>query len=175
LALIGFVAKLDATGRTLLFGAMLLSSLRQNTMHHYRARHAIRGLISVLLGALCVHGQRKTGSPLDHLPPNIEVLTQFGERPDISPDNKRIAFMAKSFGDAFVMDLDKRVIRCLTCSVPGAAFLRVMHLSTGDYLLFGPEQVDRADIQTSRHRDNHLVVSEQEAGIQAHQAQPDDQ
>src|ERR1022692_3939195 len=135
---------------------MLLSSLRRNTMHHYRARHAIRCLISVLLGALCIHGQRKTGSPLEHLPPNIEVLTQFGERPDISPDNKRIAFMAKSFGDAFVMDLDKRVIRCLTCSVPGAAFLRVMHLSTGDYLLFGPEQVDRADIQTSRHRDNHL-------------------
>ena len=125
-------------------------------MHLDTARPAIRFLISLVSGALCIYGQRKTGNPLDHLPPNIEVLTYFGERPDISPDNKRIAFMAKSFGDAFVMELDTRVIRCLTCSVPGAAFLRVMHLSTGDYLLFGPEQVDRADIQTSRHRDNHL-------------------
>jgi len=41
--------------------------------------------------------------------------------------------MAKSFGDAMVIDLETRTIRCLTCSVPGAAFLRVMHLANGDY------------------------------------------
>ena len=45
-------------------------------------------------------------------------------------------------------------IRCLTCNVPGAAFLRVMHLSTGDYLLIGPERF--TDIRTSRGRDNEL-------------------
>ena len=50
--------------------------------------------------------QRKPGSPLDHLPKNIELLTHFGERADISPDNQRIAFMNKSFGDAFVIDLE---------------------------------------------------------------------
>jgi Tol biopolymer transport system component len=92
------------------------------------------------------------------------VLTHFGERPDISPDNKRIAFMAKSFGDAFLMDLDTRIVRCLTCSLPGATFLRVMFLPTGDYLLFGPEQVDKADIQTSRHRDNHLWFLSKQPG-----------
>ncbi len=70
-------------------------------------------------------------------------LTHFGERADISPDNRRVAFMAKSFGDAFVIDLDTRIIRCLTCGVPGTAFLRVMHLSTGDYILIGPERFKR--------------------------------
>jgi hypothetical protein len=124
------------------------------------ARTARRILVPCLVflaaGAGWARAQRKAGSPLDHLPPNIEILTHFGERPDISPDNKRIAFMGKSFGDAFVLDLDTRVIRCLTCSVPGASFLRVMHLSNGDYLLLGPQQVDQADIQTSRHRDNEL-------------------
>jgi hypothetical protein len=97
---------------------------------------------------------RKQGNPLDNLPPQIEMLTHFGERADISPDNRHIAFMTKSFGDAMVIDLDTRTIRCLTCNVPGAAFLRVMHLVTGDYLLIGPDHFE--DIQTSRSRDNEL-------------------
>ena len=96
----------------------------------------------------------KQGSPLDHLPADTQILTHFGERADFSPDNRRVAFMAKSFGDAFVIDLDTRIIRCLTCNVPGAAFLRVMHLANGDYLLIGPDRF--ADIRTSRHRDNEL-------------------
>ncbi len=99
-------------------------------------------------------GQRKTGNPLEHLPPQVELLTHFGERADISPDNLRIAFMDKSFGDAFVIDLKSRVIRCLTCNVPGAAFLRVMHLSSGDYILIGPKSF--SDIHESRRNDNQL-------------------
>ena len=98
--------------------------------------------------------QRRTDSPLDRLPPNVEVLTHFGERADISPDNRRVAFMAKSFGDAFVIDLETRAIRCLTCNVPGASFLRVMHLPSSDFLLIGPERF--ADIGRSRARDNEL-------------------
>ena len=110
--------------------------------------------ISLLLISLPGFGQRKSDSPLDHLPPEIEILTHFGERADISPDNQRVAFMDKSFGDAFVIDLKTRVIRCLTCNVPGAAFLRVMHLPSGDYLLIGPESF--SDIHSSRTKDNQL-------------------
>ena len=123
-----------------------------------------RFLVASLLMAACAHAQRKPGSPLDHLPANIEVLTHFGERADFSPDSRRVAFMAKSFGDAFVIDLETRVIRCLTCSVPGALFLRVMHLSSGDYLLFGPQELDRADPQRSRHQDNDLWFLSKQPG-----------
>jgi hypothetical protein len=42
----------------------------------------------------------------------------------------------------------------LTCGIPGAAFLRVMHLANGDYLLIGPERF--SDLKTSRHADNEL-------------------
>ncbi|MGE5568479.1 MAG: hypothetical protein ACM3S5_05505 [Rhodospirillales bacterium] len=114
----------------------------------------MKPILVLCLIAVPVLGQRKPGSPLDNLPKNIEVLTHFGERADISPDNQRIAFMAKSFGDAFVIDLKTRVIRCLTCNVPAAAFLRVMHLVTGDYILIGPEKF--TDIRVSRNRDNEL-------------------
>jgi hypothetical protein len=110
-------------------------------------------LLCLLLG-LAAYAQRNPGNPLEHLPKNVEMLTYFGERADISPDNKRVAFMNKSFGDAFVVDLDTRIIRCLTCNVPGTAFLRVMHLNTGDYLLIGPERFK--DIRTSRTQDNEL-------------------
>ncbi len=106
--------------------------------------------------------KRKTGSPLDYLPANIEILTYFGERADFSPDNQHIAFMAKSFGDAMVLDLKTRRIRCLTCNVPGATFLRVMHLTTGDYILIGPEKFENIDI--SRRRDNELWFLSKEKG-----------
>ncbi len=122
-----------------------------------------RRVVAVLLGAALNAGaQRKPGNPLDHLPAHIEILTWFGERADISPDNQRIAFMAKSFGDAFVIDLKSRIIRCLTCNVPGAAFLRVMHLVTGDYILIGPERFK--DIRTSRREDNELWFLSRQPG-----------
>lgn len=114
-------------------------------------RHVAASLVLISLPVLA---QRKTGNPLDHIPPAIEILTHFGERADISPDNQRIAFMDKSFGDAFVIDLKTRVIRCLTCSVPGAAFLRIMHLASGDYILIGPARF--SDIHTSRSQQNEL-------------------
>jgi hypothetical protein len=110
--------------------------------------------VSFFALAITVCAQRKPGDPRDHLPKNLEILTYFGERADISPDNQQIAFMAKSFGDAFVIDLKTRIIRCLTCNVPATAFLRVMHLVTGDYILIGPHHFE--DIRTSRTRDNEL-------------------
>jgi len=111
---------------------------------------------------LFVKDSRKIGNPLEHLPPNIEILTYFGERADFSPDSKRIAFMAKSFGDAMVIDLETRAIRCLTCNIPGAVFLRVMHLANGDYILIGPDHFE--NISLSRDRDNELWYLNKERG-----------
>src|SRR4051794_29026957 len=122
----------------------------------------MRQLVVVLVAGAVLFAERRPGSPLDHLPKNMEMLTHFGERADYSPDNQRIAFMAKSFGDAFAVDLKTRTIRCLTCSVPGAAFLRVMHLSDGNFMLIGPERF--SDIRTSRSRDNELWFLSKEAG-----------
>src|SRR5207247_526765 len=111
---------------------------------------------------LALPAERKQGNPLDHLPPNFELLTHFGERANISPDNLRVAFMAKSFGDAMVIDLNTREIRCLTCNVPAAVFLRVMHLVSGDYILIGPDHFE--DIRVSRARDNELWFLSKERG-----------
>src|SRR5438094_3020451 len=119
-------------------------------------------LIAFLALVALLVDQGKQGNPLDNLPATIEVLTHFGERADISPDNQRVAFMAKSFGDAMVLDLNSRIIRCLTCNVPGAAFLRVMHLMTGDYILIGPDHFE--NVHVSRTRDNELWFLSKERG-----------
>ena len=125
------------------------------------------GIVAISFFAIAFHSpaqqqKRKPGNPLDHLPKNIQVLTNFGERADFSPDNKRIAFMAKSFGDAMVIDIQTKKITCLTCRVPAAVFLRVMHLSSGDYILIGPEKFENINI--SRSRDNELWFLSKEKG-----------
>src|SRR5215467_10510647 len=98
----------------------------------------MRALLPLLAALLLpLPAERKPGNPLEQLPTNFEILTHFGERADISPDNLRVAFMSKSFGDAMVIDVKTRETRCLTCNVPATAFLRVMHLVTGDYILIG--------------------------------------
>jgi hypothetical protein len=122
----------------------------------------MKATVILALLASSLIAQRKPGSQLDNLTPNIEVLTHFGERADISPGNNEIAFMSKSFGDAMAIDLEKRAIRCLTCNVPAAAFLRVMHLTTGDYILIGPERFE--DINVSRARDNELWFLSKQRG-----------
>jgi hypothetical protein len=119
-------------------------------------------LIACFILLLPFTDKRKAGNPLDHLPENIKILTHFGERADFSPDNKSVAFMSKSFGDAMEIDLKTHSIRCLTCNVPAAAFLRVMHLPTGDYILIGPDHFE--NIQVSRSRDNELWFLSKEPG-----------
>ncbi len=119
-------------------------------------------LLALLLAPTLALAQRIPGNPLEHLPPEIEILTYFGERADISPDNQRVAFMAKSFGDAMAVELKSHIIRCLTCNMPGAVFLRVMHLVTGDYVLIGPDHFE--NIHISRTRDNELWFLSKEPG-----------
>src|ERR1700730_5485263 len=50
-------------------------------------------VLVALLALFLTPAERNPSSPLEHLPPNIEMLTYFGERADISADNQRVAFM----------------------------------------------------------------------------------
>ena len=118
---------------------------------------ALRSTMLVLTAAVSLAaGQgQKTGSPEDHLPPSITQLTAFGERASWSPDGQRIAFMSKSFGDAFVVDVKTKVIRLLT-HYPNPGYLRVQYLPNGDFFLIGARSF--ADIQTTRSKDQEMWV-----------------
>jgi hypothetical protein len=104
---------------------------------------------------------KKLGNPEKELPANITQLTGFGERAAWSPDGKRIAFMGKSFGDAFEIDLDTKLTRLLTGHFPHAGFLRVQYLSNGDFFLIGARTF--TDIRTTRDHDQEMWVMKPDA------------
>jgi hypothetical protein len=107
---------------------------------------------------------------MDHLPSHIRQLTGFGERASWSPDGTRVAFMAKSFGDAFVVDVATKTIRLLT-PAPSAGYLRVQYLPNGDYFLIGARTF--TDIRTTRDRDQEMWLL-RAAGRTADRARPQD-
>jgi Tol biopolymer transport system component len=90
------------------------------------------------------------------LPANITEIVAFGERPAWSPDGRRIAFIGKSFGDAYEIDLETKLVRMLTGKFQHAGFLRVQFLPNGDYLLIGAR--DFRDIQKTRYEDEEMWV-----------------
>jgi len=97
----------------------------------------------------------RSGSPEENLPANIKQLTHFGERASWSPDGKRVAFMEKSFGDAYEVNVATGVIRLLThYAHPG--FLRVQFLPSGDYFLIGARTF--TDISATRSRDQEMWI-----------------
>jgi Tol biopolymer transport system component len=118
------------------------------------ARTLLAVLSAVLPTALLLaQTAPKPGNPEDHLPPNITRLAWFGERASWSPDGRRIAFMSKSFGDAFEIDVSTRAARLLT-HYPHPGFLRVQYLPNGDYFLIGARTF--VDIGTTRGRDQEM-------------------
>ena len=113
------------------------------------------GLLLVAGVAAGVPQGTKPGNPEEQLPSNIRQLTHFGERASWSPDGKRIAFMEKSFGDAYEVDATTGVIHLLThYAHPG--FLRVQFLPNGDYFLIGARTF--TDISTTRSRDQEMWI-----------------
>jgi Tol biopolymer transport system component len=119
-----------------------------------RRMRSILVLLALVVAPLAAQAPRP-GAPEDHLPPNITRLTWFGERASWSPDGSRLAFMEKSFGDAYEIELKTRIIRLLT-HYPHPGFLRVQYLPNGDYFLIGARTF--TDIDTTRRRDQEMWI-----------------
>jgi Tol biopolymer transport system component len=121
-------------------------------------RFAIVLTLAALAPCTAYPAQPPTGdSPADHLPANIKRLTHFGERPDWSPDGRKLIFLSKTFGDVMELDLATSAIRNLTAFFPHYGFVRAMYLTNGDILLSGPEQFDPKKPDEAR-RNSYLFV-----------------
>ncbi len=121
------------------------------------------GLAAVLLGVAAPRRAqaKQAGSPEQRLPPEITQLSGFGERAAWSPDDKRIAFMGRSFGDAFEIDLATGLTRLLTGHFQHSGFLRVQYLPNGDFFLIGARTF--TDVRTARGRDQEMWVMKADA------------
>lgn len=90
-------------------------------------------------------GHVREGEPLDapHVlddpPPFHTKISDWGERPYWHPSGKRLAFIGKNYGDAFEYDLETKEFSNITEHSDFHAFLRVLYMHNGDYLLVGPK------------------------------------
>jgi Tol biopolymer transport system component len=119
-------------------------------------------LLAWLLATTAAAQPKKAGSPEKDLPANIVQLTGFGERAAWSPDDRRIAFMSKSYGDAYEIDLTTKLTRLLTGHFLHAGFLRVQYLPNGDFFLIGARTF--TDIRTTRSRDQEMWILRADLG-----------
>lgn len=69
----------------------------------------------------------------------IQQISWFGERPTYRRDGRKLAFMSKSYGDVFEMDLRTQRLKLLT-GWAHAGFLRAQYLVNGDLLLIGAKE-----------------------------------
>ncbi len=69
--------------------------------------------------------------------------------------------MAKSFKDAFEINLETRLTRLLTGHFYHEGFLRIQYLPNGDFFLIGAKKF--TDIRTTRSRDQEMWVMKADA------------
>jgi hypothetical protein len=82
---------------------------------------------------------RRSGSPVDDLPPHVSRLLESGLRPDWSGDGRRLLFLDDLVGDVFEFELASRTVRKLTGFFEHEGFTRARYLASGDILLCGPQ------------------------------------
>lgn len=80
----------------------------------------------------------KAGDPTRDMPAGQRLISPFGERPVFSPDGTKVAFIGRSYGDAFEYDLRTGTVRNLTSHMAHQGFLRVHYLNDGSFILLGP-------------------------------------
>ena len=117
---------------------------------------SLAAIVILWMAHLSAAQTKKPGNPEKESPPNITQLTGFGERAAWSPDGKRIAFMSRSFGDAFDIDLPTKMIRLLTGHFQHKGFLRVQYLPNGELFLIGARTF--TDIHSTREHDQEMWV-----------------
>lgn len=81
----------------------------------------------------------RDGHPFDDLPDHIEVVADFGARPDWSPDGQTLLFLDDGpLGQVWTVELDTGDLTEVTAHLDGPGFTRAQYLSNGDILLCAP-------------------------------------
>ena len=94
----------------------------------------------------------KPGNPIVDMPPGQKLISPFGERPAFSPKGDRLAFIGKSYGDAFEYDMATGRVHNLTDHAPSEGYLRVSYLADGSYTLLGPRILGKTREETRMGR-----------------------
>jgi hypothetical protein len=88
------------------------------------------------------------------LPAFVVPVTTFGQRPDWSPDGRRLVFLEKTSGDVYEVDIMTRELTPLTHDYPHEGYTRALYLANGDILLAGARTFDAENPGASRNEKN---------------------
>lgn len=91
-------------------------------------------------------------------------LSPFGGRAAFSPDGKKIAFVDKSYGDAYEIDVATREVRSLTAHLPHQGIMRIQYLASGDFLVTAPRV--HSGPNTRAHLEMWVLDKELKRGLQ---------
>jgi hypothetical protein len=89
---------------------------------------------SFVAGPIQAQTPSENGATID----DAIMVSPFGGRTAFSPDGKKIAFVGKSYGDAYEMDITTRKVRNLTGGFPHQGIMRIQYLPNGDFLVTAP-------------------------------------
>jgi Tol biopolymer transport system component len=92
------------------------------------------------------------------------MISPFGGRTAFSPDGKKIAFVGKTYGDAYEIDLATRKVRNLTQALPHQGIMRIQYLPDGNFLVTAPRIHNGAN--TRAHLEMWVLDKNLEHGLQ---------
>jgi hypothetical protein len=71
---------------------------------------------------------------------DARLLSPFGGRAAFSPDGKRVAFVGKTYADAYEIEIATGRVRNLTRDIPHQGIMRIQYLPSGDFLVTAPHK-----------------------------------
>lgn len=91
-------------------------------------------------------------------------LSAFGGRAAFSPKGDRVAFVGKSYGDAYEIEVATGKVRNLTAHLPHQGVMRIQYLANGDYLVTAPRRY--AGPNTRAHLEMWVLGKDIQRGLQ---------
>jgi hypothetical protein len=88
--------------------------------------------------------------------PQVRKLTDWGGRPDWSPDSKRLLFVSKEYGDLFELDIASGKSRPLTFHYAHEGVFRGHYLANGDIVMTAPREHTAGYDNYGRANDSEL-------------------
>lgn len=133
-------------------------------MKPFVMRHALAAAVCLAaMPQLAAPARAQSAEPELRLEDAVE-LSPFGGRAAFSPDGKKIAFVDRSYGDAYEIDLATRQVRNLTAHLPHQGIMRIQYLASGDFLVTAPRV--RSGPNTRAHLEMWVLGKELKRGLQ---------